>query len=170
MWIFYLALYTIGLGIGGLRSSVSVSVLVYIQDEVNRSFAYGISAISMIFAILVLFAGTRSYRYKKAWGTLQDVQILNVTVIAIRKRKMALRGNLASLYEDSPEASRIHHTSQFRLLDKAAIFAHGEFDDEFHSQPLEAMQCYEGGGKHDDETRSNVGNNHRILDQLCTDG
>lgn len=147
IWIFYLA----GLGICGLRSSVSefgadkfdekddreksqmvyffnrlflfsnigtllaVRVLVYIQDEVNRSFDYGISAVSMIFAILVLFAGTRRYRYKKSLGS-PIVQILSVTVAAIRKRKMALPSNLASLYENSPEASRIHHTDQFRQV------------------------------------------------------
>ncbi|BBH08481.1 Major facilitator superfamily protein, partial [Prunus dulcis] len=164
MGIFYLALYTIGLGIGGLKSSVSgfgtdqfdekddkekaqmayffnrfflfistgtlvaVTILVYIQDEVDRSLAYGICSISMFMAILLFLAGTRRYRYKKSSGS-PIVQILQVVVAAIRKRKMTTPVDTNSLYENSPEASRIDHTDQFRFLDKAAILAQGDFEE-----------------------------------------
>lgn len=91
----------------------AVTVLVYIQDEVSRSWAYGICSVAMIIAILVFLSGTKRYRYKKSLGS-PIVQIFQVIVAAIRKRKMKIPSNVGSLYEDTPEASRILHTDQFR--------------------------------------------------------
>ncbi|XP_065047421.1 protein NRT1/ PTR FAMILY 6.2-like [Musa acuminata AAA Group] len=98
------------------------TVLVYIQDEVGRSWAYGICCISMVLALLVFLSGTRRYRYKKSSGS-PIVHILQVIVAAIRKRKLMLPSSVVFLYDDCPEASRIQHTDQFRFLDKAAIVA-----------------------------------------------
>ncbi|CAK7337388.1 unnamed protein product [Dovyalis caffra] len=164
MGIFYLALYLIALGTGGLKSSVSgfgtdqfdeenekekshmayffnrffffisigtlmaVTVLVYIQDEVGRSWAYGICSVSMFIAIFVFLSGTRQYRYKRSSGS-PIVHIFQVIVAALRKRKMDLPYSITLLYEDTPEASRIQHTDQFLLLDKAAIVAQGDFEN-----------------------------------------
>ncbi|XP_061992444.1 protein NRT1/ PTR FAMILY 6.2-like [Rosa rugosa] len=105
---------------------MAVTVLVYIQDKVDRSWAYGICSISMFIAILVFFSGTKRYRYKKSLGS-PIVQIFQVIVAAIRKRKMPLPFDVALLYENYPEASRIGHTDQFRFLDKAAIVAEEDF-------------------------------------------
>lgn len=107
---------------------MAVTVLVYIQDEVDRSLGYGICSASMLIAILIFLSGTKRYRYKKSLGS-PVVYILQVIAAAIRKRKMELPYNVESLYEDTPEASRIHHTDQFRLLDKAAIVAEGDFEN-----------------------------------------
>ncbi|KAM5547891.1 protein NRT1/ PTR FAMILY 6.2 [Rosa sericea] len=101
---------------------IAVTVLVYIQDQVDRSWAYGICSISMFMAILVFLLGTKRYRYKKSTGS-PIVQIFQVIVAAIRKRKTTLPFNIALLYENYPEASRTGHTDQFRFLDKAAIVA-----------------------------------------------
>ncbi|XP_024180012.1 protein NRT1/ PTR FAMILY 6.2 [Rosa chinensis] len=103
-------------------SLMAVTVLVYIQDQVDRSWAYGICSISMFLAILLFFSGTKRYRYKKSLGS-PLVQIFQVIVAAIRKRKMPLPFDVALLYENYPEASRTGHTDQFRLLDKASIVA-----------------------------------------------
>nr|GEV35402.1 protein NRT1/ PTR FAMILY 6.2-like [Tanacetum cinerariifolium] len=138
MGIFYLALYLIALGTGGLKSSVSgfgtdqfdekneaektqmayffnrffffislgtltaVTVLVYIQDEVGRSLAYGICTVSMFIAILIILSGTRRYRYKKSEGS-PIVNILQVLVVAVKKRKMDLPYDYGMLYETSPD-------------------------------------------------------------------
>lgn len=91
----------------------AVTVLVYLQDEVSRSVAYGICSVSMIVAIMVFMSGTKRYRYKKSLGS-PIVQIFQVIVASIKKRKMQLPYNVDSLYEDTPEASRIEHTDQFR--------------------------------------------------------
>ncbi|XP_073043257.1 protein NRT1/ PTR FAMILY 6.2 isoform X1 [Primulina eburnea] len=98
----------------------AVTVLVYIQDEVGRSLAYGICTISMAVAILLFFSGTTRYRYKRSTGS-PVVQILQVLAAATRKRDMNVPHVVDMLYEDSPEGSRIHHTDQFQFLDKAAI-------------------------------------------------
>ncbi|XP_038986445.1 protein NRT1/ PTR FAMILY 6.2-like isoform X2 [Phoenix dactylifera] len=104
---------------------LAVTVLVYIQDEVSRSWAYGICCISMLVAIAVFLTGTRRYRYKRSAGS-PIVHILQVVVAAVRKRGLEYPSDIALLYEDCPEASRIQHTDQFRFLDKAAIMADGD--------------------------------------------
>lgn len=106
----------------------AVTVLVYIQDEISRSVAYGICSISMFLAILIFFSGTKRYRYKKSSGS-PIVQILQVIAAAIRKRNLTLPYDINMLYEDTcDETTRIHHTDQFRFLDKAAIVAEGDLD------------------------------------------
>ncbi|RRT77509.1 hypothetical protein B296_00001404 [Ensete ventricosum] len=149
MGIFYLSLYLIALGTGGLKSSVSgfgtdqfddkdekeksqmayffnrffffisigsllaVTVLVYIQDEVSRSWAYGICCISMLLAVILFLSGTKRYRYKKSSGS-PIVHMLQVTVAAFSKRQLKCPATIAFLYDNSPEISRIQHTDQFR--------------------------------------------------------
>ncbi|GFP82728.1 protein nrt1/ ptr family 6.2 [Phtheirospermum japonicum] len=115
----------------------AVTVLVYIQDEVGRSLAYGICSVSMFIAILVFFSGTKRYRYKKSSGS-PIVQIFQVIVAAIRKRKMKLPYDVIMLYEDTPEASRIAHTHQFNFLDKAAIVAEGDLE----KNSIIGFSCY----------------------------
>lgn len=92
---------------------MAVTVLVYIQDEVGRSWGYGICSISMFTAILIFLSGTRRYRYKKCSGS-PIVHICQVVVAARKKRKVELPSSTASLYEDYPEESRIQRTYQFR--------------------------------------------------------
>ncbi|KAL3628424.1 hypothetical protein CASFOL_027470 [Castilleja foliolosa] len=105
----------------------AVTVLVYIQDEVGRSLAYGLCSVSMIIAIFVFFSGIRRYRYKKSSGS-PIIQILQVIVAAIKKRNMKLPYDVSMLYDDNPEASRIAHTHQLNFLDKAAIVAEGDLE------------------------------------------
>ena len=147
--VFYLSLYILALGIGGLKSSVSgfgtdqfdekdekertqmtlffgrffffistgtlvaVTVLVYIQDEVGRTWAYGICSISTLVALFLFISGTRRYRYKRSVGS-PVVQILQVIAAALWKRKLQLPSTVSFLYDDSVGASRISHTDQFR--------------------------------------------------------
>ncbi|KAF2282373.1 hypothetical protein GH714_043835 [Hevea brasiliensis] len=107
---------------------LAVTVLVYIEDEVGRSWAYGICTVAMFIAVFIFFSGNKRYRYKKSLGS-PIVHIFQVIVAATRKRKMNLPYNISSLYENTPEASRIQHTDQFHFLDKAAIVADGDFEN-----------------------------------------
>ncbi|XP_076934292.1 protein NRT1/ PTR FAMILY 6.2-like isoform X2 [Bidens hawaiensis] len=109
-----------------LGTLTAVTVLVYIQDEIGRSLAYGICSISMFIAILVILSGTKRYRYKKSAGS-PIVSIFQVLVAAIKKRNMDLPYDINMYYENTPEGTRIHHTNQFRCLDKAAVVAEGDF-------------------------------------------
>ncbi|KAJ8768065.1 hypothetical protein K2173_021005 [Erythroxylum novogranatense] len=111
-----------------LGTLTAVTVLVYIQDEVGRSWAYGICTASMVIAVVTFLSGTKRYRYKKSMGS-PIVHILQVVVAAWRKRKMHVPYDVSLLFEDKPESSRIHHTDQFHVLDKAAIVAQGDLDN-----------------------------------------
>ncbi|XP_021276465.1 protein NRT1/ PTR FAMILY 6.2-like isoform X4 [Herrania umbratica] len=119
---------------------MAVTVLVYLQDEVGRSWAYGICSFSMFVAILIFLSGTKRYRYKKSLGS-PIVHIFQVIVAAIKKRKKDVPYNVELLYEDTPEATRIHHTDQFQLLDKAAIVAEGDFEGNVVSAPNPWKLC-----------------------------
>lgn len=100
---------------------MAVTVLVYIQDEVGRSWAYAICCISMLIAILVFLSGTRRYRYKRCAGS-PVVRVAQVVVAAFRKRKLPYEAGTTVLYEkDGEDESRILHTDQFPCLDKAAM-------------------------------------------------
>ncbi|XP_019229419.1 PREDICTED: protein NRT1/ PTR FAMILY 6.2 [Nicotiana attenuata] len=111
----------------------AVTVLVYIQDEVGRSWAYGVCSVCMLIAILIFLLGTKKYRYKKSSGS-PIVHIFQVIFAAIRKRKMDLPYDVGMLYETTnSEATRIQHTQEFRVLDKAAIVAEGDFEDQYGS-------------------------------------
>ncbi|XVF88383.1 hypothetical protein PTKIN_Ptkin19aG0046500 [Pterospermum kingtungense] len=119
---------------------MAVTVLVYLQDEVSRSWAYGICSVSMFIAILIFFTGTKRYRYKKSSGS-PIVQIFQVIVAAINKRKMELPYNVELLYEDTPVATRIQHTDKFQFLDKAAIVGEGDFERNVVSGPNPWKLC-----------------------------
>ncbi|KAJ4820929.1 Major facilitator superfamily protein [Rhynchospora pubera] len=113
---------------------LAVTMLVYIQDEVGRSWAYGMCCIFMVISIAIFLSGTRRYRYKKRAGS-PIVHILQVIVASFRKRKLVHDPNVMLLYENGPEATRIPHTEQYSFLDKAAIQVQG--DDE---QMLDSKQ------------------------------
>ncbi|KAF8042748.1 hypothetical protein BT93_A1163 [Corymbia citriodora subsp. variegata] len=115
-----------------LGTLTAVTVLVYVQDEVGRSIAYGTCSVAMLVAILVFLSGTRRYRYKKSLGS-PIVQIMQVVVASIKKRSLEVPYDVGCLYEDGPEGSRIHHTDQFQCLDKAAIVAEGDFMKDGHN-------------------------------------
>uniref|UniRef100_A0A0D9V1Z4 Major facilitator superfamily (MFS) profile domain-containing protein n=1 Tax=Leersia perrieri TaxID=77586 RepID=A0A0D9V1Z4_9ORYZ len=112
-----------------LGTLAAVTVLVYVQDHVGRSWAYGICAAAMLAAIAVFLSGTRRYRYKRSSGS-PIVHILQVLVAAARKRGVKRPVNAAALYEDRvDEHARVPHTPQFAWLDNAAVMV-GEEDNE----------------------------------------
>ncbi|KAF5186795.1 NRT1/ PTR FAMILY 6.2 [Thalictrum thalictroides] len=112
----------------------AVTVLVYIQDEFGRSWGYGICSGVTFLAVLVFLSGTKKYRYKKGSGS-PLVQIFQVVVASVKKRKFDMPANIGSLYENFPQGSRIHHSDQFRCLDKAAVIAEGELENNGSSSP-----------------------------------
>ncbi|XP_017983179.1 PREDICTED: protein NRT1/ PTR FAMILY 6.2 isoform X1 [Theobroma cacao] len=108
---------------------LAVTVLVYIQDEVGRSWGYGICSASMFVAILIFLSGTKRYRYKKCVGS-PVVHICQVFAAAIGKKNVKVPSDIALLYEDLPEALRSHHTDQFCFLDKASVVIEDDYGDD----------------------------------------
>ncbi|KAF5482158.1 hypothetical protein F2P56_002748, partial [Juglans regia] len=112
MGILYVSLYLIAIGTGGLKSSVSG----FGTDQFDEKDEKEKAQMAYFFN-----------RYKKSMGS-PIVHIFQVIVAATRKRNMDLHFNAGSLYEDTPENSRIDHTNQFCFLDKASIVAEGDFE------------------------------------------
>ncbi|EPS59108.1 hypothetical protein M569_15702, partial [Genlisea aurea] len=104
----------------------AVTVLVYVEDHIGRSVAYGICSVSMFIALAVFLSGTRKYRYKRSTGS-PLLQIFQVIVAATRKRKAELPFQAEMLHEY--HASTIHHTDQFPFLDRAAIVGDGDLEE-----------------------------------------
>ncbi|XP_043709082.1 protein NRT1/ PTR FAMILY 6.2-like [Telopea speciosissima] len=109
-----------------LGTLLGVTVLVYIEDYVNRTWGYGLCSIVFFVSIIIFLSRTRSYRYKKCMGS-PIVQILHVLVASVWKRKLKFPSNVDTLYDDSTEATRIHHTDQLRCLDRAAIIDENDY-------------------------------------------
>ncbi|KAI3695444.1 hypothetical protein L1987_78441 [Smallanthus sonchifolius] len=116
----YVALYTIALGGGGIKSNVS-------EDG-----GYGISAGTMIIAVIVLICGTTMYRFKKPQGSPLTV-IWRVVFLAIKNRNHPYPANPGFLNEYSN--SKVPHTTKFRALDKAAILIDYANSDENRNNP-----------------------------------
>ncbi|MBA0819029.1 hypothetical protein Gohar_021228 [Gossypium harknessii] len=123
MGVYSFALSLYGIGLGGIKSSgplLAVTVLVYIQDKVGRSWGYGICSGFMLLAAFVFVSGTKKYRYKETPGS-PVIQILQVLVAAIRKRNVKFPSDISRLYEDPAQELRLSHTNRLRCLDKATI-------------------------------------------------
>ncbi|KAJ4965183.1 hypothetical protein NE237_017032 [Protea cynaroides] len=98
---------------------LGVTVEIYIQDYISFAWGYGICCLVFCFGLMVYLLRTRKYRYKKCMGS-PIVQILQVLVAALRKSKFK-SPIIDTLYEETTETGRIHHTDQLYWLDKAAI-------------------------------------------------
>ncbi|KAL0311791.1 UNVERIFIED_CONTAM: protein NRT1/ PTR FAMILY 6.2 [Sesamum radiatum] len=123
-----------------LGTMMAVTVLVYVQDEVGRCLGYGICTISMLIAILIFLAGNQKYRYKKTSGS-PLIHIFQVLVAAIRKRSLQVPKDANLLYEISTESLKIHHSDQFKFLDKAAIFTREDYAENTIASPNPWTLC-----------------------------
>ncbi|KAL5154085.1 Protein NRT1/ PTR FAMILY 6.2 [Glycine soja] len=100
------------------------------------SFLGRYKTIGIFASIQTLFVGIgKRYRYKRSFGS-PIVHIFQVIAASIKKRKMQLPYNVGSLYEDTPEASRIEHTEQFRpnsneTLGVLILSSHGFFPEAY---------------------------------------
>lgn len=111
-----------------IGSLISVTVFVYIQDNVGFAWGFGIPASLMAIAITVFFAGASLYRYKLPSGS-PLTRIAQVVVAALRKRKLALPSDKDTLFEEEIDGGEhtltknLPHSNQFIFLDKAAVMS-----------------------------------------------
>ncbi|GMN53768.1 hypothetical protein TIFTF001_022891 [Ficus carica] len=113
--IFFFNRFYFSISIGSL---FAVIVLVYVQDNVGRGWGYGISAGTMVLAVIVLLCGTPFYRFKKPRGSPLTV-MWRVIFLAWKKRNQPYPSH-PSLLNKYQEAT-VPHTKKFKCLDKAAI-------------------------------------------------
>ncbi|KAB1221478.1 Protein NRT1/ PTR FAMILY 5.1 [Morella rubra] len=109
--------------------AVSLTLIVWIQDNRGWDWGFGISAISMLLALIIFAAGLPMYRIQVIQGTSDIIKIIEVYIAAIRNRNLRLPEDHTELYEidkgkeAAQEAEIFPHRDIFRFLDKAAIQA-----------------------------------------------
>ncbi|XP_060669852.1 protein NRT1/ PTR FAMILY 4.6 [Ziziphus jujuba] len=107
--------------------AVSITLIVWIQDNRGWDWGFGISTIAMFLGVVIFAAGLPMYRIQVVQGSTAIIEILQVYVAAIRNRKLKLPENPEDLYEingdkeAAVEAEFLPHRDTFRFLDKAAI-------------------------------------------------
>ncbi|TYJ06474.1 hypothetical protein E1A91_A12G236200v1 [Gossypium mustelinum] len=89
---------TISTIIPSLSSLGSVTVLVYIQDNLGREWGYDICACAIVIGLVVFLSGTKRYRFKKLVGS-PLTQIVAVFVAAWKKRHLELPSDSSLLFE-----------------------------------------------------------------------
>ncbi|XP_019450261.1 PREDICTED: protein NRT1/ PTR FAMILY 5.6-like [Lupinus angustifolius] len=103
---------------------VGVTLIVYIQDNINWGVADIIFTGVMAFSLLIFIVGRPFYRYLAPTGS-PLTPMLHVLVAAISKRNLPYPSDSAQLYE-VPESHCSNgrflcHTNKIKFLDKAAI-------------------------------------------------
>uniref|UniRef100_A0A8I6WFN1 Uncharacterized protein n=3 Tax=Hordeum vulgare TaxID=4513 RepID=A0A8I6WFN1_HORVV len=105
-------------------SLLSTTVIVWVQDNVGWGIGFAIPTILMTVGFAVFVGGRRTYRYTRV-GESPMVRVSRVVVAATRNCQLKLPGDCSTLHHPpSPPAAaglEVHHTTQFRFLDKAAI-------------------------------------------------
>ncbi|KAH9313926.1 hypothetical protein KI387_022553 [Taxus chinensis] len=122
---------------------VSISVIVYIQENVGWGLGFGIPTISMAIAFCVFLSGMKMYRHKLP-STSPVTRIVQVFVSAIRKWDVSIPSqgqqklyvSIQELYKG--ETRKLLPTNQFRFLDKATIAI--DFDHE-HKTNIDWRLC-----------------------------
>ncbi|KAH7545071.1 hypothetical protein FEM48_Zijuj01G0054300 [Ziziphus jujuba var. spinosa] len=79
--------------------AVSITLIVWIQDNRGWDWGFGISTIAMFLGVVIFAAGLPMYRIQVVQGSTAIIEILQVYVAAIRNRKLKLPENPEDLYE-----------------------------------------------------------------------
>ncbi|WVY91928.1 hypothetical protein V8G54_037442 [Vigna mungo] len=148
--LLYVALYTVAVGGGGIKSNVSgfgsdqfdttdpkeerrmIFFFNSCPDNIGRGWGYGISAGTMLLAVAILFAGTPFYRFKRPQGSPLTV-IWRVLFLAWKNRSLPNPSQPSFL--NGYLQANVPHTQRFRFLDKAAILDENSSKDENKENP-----------------------------------
>ncbi|KAH0469312.1 hypothetical protein IEQ34_002544 [Dendrobium chrysotoxum] len=115
----------LSLCIGG---AISLTVIVWIQDEKGFAWGFTACAAAVIVALFVFACGIPRYRIPVFQKDNAFLEIFQVLVAAMRNRKLKLPDDPSELYEIEKETTQpdegiefLPHRDIFRSLDKAAI-------------------------------------------------
>ncbi|KAL4567521.1 hypothetical protein LXL04_023106 [Taraxacum kok-saghyz] len=95
---------------------LAVTVLVYLQDNVNWGFANIILTVTMAITIIIFYFGKKFYRYRVPKGS-PFTPILQVLVASFTKRKLPHPSSSDSLYELPDSGRLLNHTDKLRARD-----------------------------------------------------
>ncbi|XP_042505966.1 protein NRT1/ PTR FAMILY 5.10-like isoform X4 [Macadamia integrifolia] len=101
-------------------SVVSLTVLNYIQDNMNWGLGFGIPCVSMVLALAVFLLGTETYRYSfKDDNGSPIMRISRVFFVAAKNWRITPSAPIVE--EEVGETHSSHGAHQYRFLDKALI-------------------------------------------------
>ncbi|XWS49086.1 hypothetical protein CRYUN_Cryun13aG0133400 [Craigia yunnanensis] len=110
-WFFFF------INIGSLGS---VTILVYIQDNLGREWGYGICACAIVIGLVVFLSGTRRYRFKKLVGS-PLTQIAAVFLAAWKKRDMEFPSDSSLLFNIDDVPVGLKKKKKQKLPPKQAV-------------------------------------------------
>ncbi|OAY23763.1 protein NRT1/ PTR FAMILY 5.10 [Manihot esculenta] len=93
-------------------------ILIYIQDNLNWTFGFGIPCIVMVIALFIFLLGSKTYRYsikveeKSAFQRIGQVFVATI-------RNWCSSSSIISLEEEVCQSLPHHSSNQFKFLDKA---------------------------------------------------
>ncbi|XP_009624590.1 protein NRT1/ PTR FAMILY 4.3-like [Nicotiana tomentosiformis] len=111
---------------------IALTVLVWVQTHSGMDLGFGISAAAMAMGLISLVGGTLLYRNKPPQGSI-FTPMVQVFMTAFSKRKEVCPSDARVLHGShsikgpnsnatiSDDMAILHHTNQFRFLDKACI-------------------------------------------------
>ncbi|KAJ4962962.1 hypothetical protein NE237_022901 [Protea cynaroides] len=103
-------------------SLVSLTILNYIQDNMNWGLGFGIPCVSMVCALVVFLLGTKNYRYSfKDDNGSPITRITHVFLVTAKNWRTTPSASIVE--EEAGETHLSHGACQYRFLDKALITA-----------------------------------------------
>ncbi|KAK6919289.1 Proton-dependent oligopeptide transporter family [Dillenia turbinata] len=121
----------------GMATLTSLTVVVYVQDNVGWGWGLGIPTISMAIAVIIFIVGCPLYKKVKPPGS-PLIRWAQVVAAAVKKRKAVVLSDSNMLYQNMEldkaisTNGRLLHTDKFKWLDKAATVSEEESRDLSH--------------------------------------
>ncbi|TMW98007.1 hypothetical protein EJD97_004655 [Solanum chilense] len=109
-----------------MATLTALTVVVYIQDNVNWGWGLGLLTIAMALSVVAFVVGSPFYRKVEPGGS-PLIRLTQVIVASLRKRKVVVPDDDRLLYENRELDSaishdgRLLHTNQFKWIDRAAV-------------------------------------------------
>lgn len=110
--------------IGGLVATLG---LVYIQENLGWGLGYGVPTVGLIVSLFIFYIGVPTYRHKVRKTKSPGEDMVRVIVNAFANRRVKVPSQPSELHEFGLQhyincrKRKVHHTPNFRFLDKAAI-------------------------------------------------
>uniref|UniRef100_A0A0E0MEP6 Major facilitator superfamily (MFS) profile domain-containing protein n=1 Tax=Oryza punctata TaxID=4537 RepID=A0A0E0MEP6_ORYPU len=122
--------YTFAVSLGAL---VGLVLIVWVQDNKGWDVGFAVCAAVVLLGLVAWAAGMPTYRNKVPAGS-PITRILQVLVVAFKKRNLQLPENPDELYQPTDDDSTkgleiLQRTRGLKCLDKAAIVRHGSMSN-----------------------------------------